>query len=163
MISLKECLIVKLTVPTCVMKIINLGTEANPQNINLGSDCTQHKKSSFLKLFSEFKDAFAWSYDDLKTFDTQIIQHVIPMKFQSKPFQQKLRKMHPALEPAVKKELNKLLTTRIIFPIHHTQWVANLVLVRKKNGDIRLCVDFQNLNRSSEKENYRVPPMEQIL
>jgi len=90
---------------------------------------------------------FAWSYDDLKTFDTQIIQHVIPMKPQSKPFQQKLRKMHPALEPAVKKELNKLLTAQIIFPICHTQWVANLVPVRKKNGDIRLCVDFQNLNR----------------
>ena len=85
---------------------------------------------------------FAWSYDDLKNFDTQIIQHVIPMKPQSKPFQQKLRKMHAALEPAVKKELNKLLTARIIFPIRHTQWVANLIPVRKKNGDIRLCVDF---------------------
>ena len=68
------------------------------------------KKKAFLKLFSEFKDVFAWSYDDMKTFDTQIIQHVIPMKSQSKPFQQKLRKMHPALEPKVKKELNKLLT-----------------------------------------------------
>ena len=50
--------------------------------------------------------------------------------------------MHPVLEPAVKKELNKLLTARIIFPIRHTQWVANLIPVRKKNGDIRLCVDF---------------------
>ena len=80
-------------------------------------------------------------------FDTQIIQHVIPMKSQSKPFQQKLRKMHPALEPTVKKELNKLLTARIIFPVHHTQWVANLVPVRKKNGYIRLCVDFLNLNQ----------------
>ena len=118
---------------------------------------------AFLKLFSEFKNVCAWSYDDLKTFDTQIIQHVIPMKPQSKPFQQKLRKMHPALELAVKKELNKLLTARIIFPVHHTQWVDNLVPVRKKNGDIRLCVDFCNLNRSSEKDNYPVPPMEKIL
>ena len=121
---------------------IHLGIEANPQNINLGSDCTQHEKSSFLKLFSEFKDAFAWSYNDLKTFDTEIIQHVIPMKSQSKPFQQKLRKMHPTLESVVKKELNKLLTTQIIFPTHHIQWVANLVPARKKNGEIRLCVDF---------------------
>ena len=121
---------------------INLGTEANPQNINLGSDCTQNEKSAFLKLFNEFKDIFAWSYNDLKTFDTQTIQHVIPMKPQLKPLQQKLRKMHPALEPVVKKELNKLLATRIIFPICHTQWVENLVPVTKKNGDNRLCVDF---------------------
>ena len=71
--------------------------------------------------------------------------------------------MHPSLEPEVKKELNKLLNSQIIFHVRHTQWVANLVPVRKKNGDIRLCVDFQNLNRSSEKDNYHVPPMEQIL
>ena len=33
----------------------------------------------------------------------------------------------------------------------------------KKNGDIQLCVDFQNLNRASRKDNYPVPPMDQIL
>ena len=49
---------------------INLGMEANPQNINLGLDYTQNEKSAFLKLFDEFKDIFAWSYNDLKTFDT---------------------------------------------------------------------------------------------
>ena len=41
--------------------------------------------------------------------------------------------------------------------------MANLVPVRKKNGDIRLCVDFQNLNQSSKKDNYPVLPMEQSL
>ena len=65
---------------------INLGTESNLQNVNLGSDCIPNEKLAFLKLFSEFKDVFAWSYDDMKDFDTQIIQHVIPMKPQSKPF-----------------------------------------------------------------------------
>ena len=41
--------------------------------------------------------------------------------------------------------------------------MANLVPVRKKSGEIRLCVDFQNMNISSNKDNYPVPPMEQIL
>ena len=82
------------------------------------------------------------------------------MKPQTLPFQQKLRKMHPKLEPTVQKELNKLLSAKIIFPIRHTQWVSNLVLVRKKNGEIWLCVDFRNLNRVSDKDKYPVPPME---
>ena len=82
-------------------------------------------------------------YNDLKNFNPQFMQHIIPIKQGSKPLQQKLRKYHPSLEPTIKKELNKLLAARIIFPIQHTQWVANLVPVRKKNGDIRLCVDFQ--------------------
>ena len=80
-----------------------------------------------------------------------------------KPFQQKLRKMHPSLKPLVKKELNKLLAAKIIFPVQHTTWVANLVPVRKKWGDIRICIDFRNLNRATLKENYPVLAMEQIL
>jgi ribonuclease HI len=142
---------------------VNLGTNENPQFINLGLGCSKQEKHAFIKLFKEFKDVFAWTYEDLKTFDPNIIQHVIPMKPQTLPFQQKLRKMHPKLEPTVQKELNKLLSAKIIFPVRHTQWVSNLVPVRKKNGEIRLCVDFRNLNKASDKDNYPVPPMEQIL
>jgi hypothetical protein len=71
--------------------------------------------------------------------------------------------MHPNLEPTVKKELNKLLASKIIFLVFHTQWVSNIVMIIKKNGDIYLCVDFRNLNWASNKDNYPVPPMEQIL
>jgi hypothetical protein len=39
----------------------------------------------------------------------------------------------------------------------------NLVPVRKKNGEIRLCVDFRNLNQSSLKENYPLPKMDHVL
>ena len=52
---------------------------------------------------------------------------------------------------------------RIIFKVRHSEWVSNLVPVRKKSGEIRLCVDFKNLNRASDKDNYHVPPMEQLL
>jgi hypothetical protein len=75
-------------------------------------------------------------YDDLKTFDLNIIQHVIPMRPQTEPFQQKFRKKHPKLEPTLKKGLNKLLTAKIIFRVRHTQWVSKLFPVRKKNGKI---------------------------
>jgi hypothetical protein len=96
-------------------EVINLGSEKIPQTINLGKKCSPEERQAFIKLFKEYKDIFSWTYDDLKTYDTNIIQHVIPMKPQTKPFQQKLRKMHPSLEPQVKVELNKLLATRIIF------------------------------------------------
>jgi hypothetical protein len=115
---------------------VNLGTNDNSQCINLGLGCSEQEKVSFVKFFKEFKDVFAWTYNNLKTFDLNIIQHVIPMKPQTQPFQQKLRKMHPKLKPTVKKELNKLLNAKIIFPVRHTQWVSNLVPVRKKSGEI---------------------------
>ena len=83
----------------------------------------------------------------MKTYDTCIIQHVIPIKTGAKPFQKQLRKMHPKLEPMIHNEVKKLLDAKIIFKVQHSEWVANLVPVRKKSGEIRLCVDFKNLNR----------------
>jgi ribonuclease HI len=52
---------------------VNLGTSENPQCINLGLGCSKQEKATFVKLFKEFKDVFAWTYKDLKTFDPNII------------------------------------------------------------------------------------------
>ena len=59
--------------------------------------------------------------------------------------------------------MNKLLDAKIIFKVRHSERVSNLVPVRKNYGEIRLCVDFRNLNHASDKDNYPIPPMEQIL
>jgi len=67
------------------------------------------------------------------------------------------------LLPIMEKEVKKLLDAQIIVPLRYSEWVANLVLVRKKSGEIRLCVDFGNLNKSSRKENYPLSKMEHIL
>jgi hypothetical protein len=95
----------------------------------------------------------------LKTYDTHIIQHTIPIKYGVKPFQQNIRKYHPYLEPLMYQEMNKLSNAMV----RHSSWVANVVPVRKKSREIRLCVDFRNLNGASKKDKYPVPPMEQLL
>jgi hypothetical protein len=60
-------------------------------------------------------------------------------------------------------ELKKLLDAKIIFQVRYFAWVVNLVPVRKNSGEICLCVDFRNLNKALEKDNYPVPSMEQLL
>ena len=69
--------------------------------------------------------------------------------------------MNPKIEPLMRKELSKLVKANIIFPIKHSSWVENLVPVRKKNGEIRLCVDFRDLNQASLKDHHPLPSMEQ--
>jgi hypothetical protein len=63
----------------------------------------------------------------------------------------------------MEKEIKKMLDAKIIIPLRYSEWIANLVPVRKKNGEIRLCVDFRNLNKCSRKDNYPLPKMEHIL
>ena len=58
--------------------------------------------------------------------------------------------MNPKLDPLIQSEVKKLLDANIIFRVRHSEWMANLVPVRKKSGDIRLCVDFRNMNRASD-------------
>ena len=67
------------------------------------------------------------------------------------------------LFPIVEKEIKKLFDAKIIVTLRFSKWVANLVPVRNKNGEMRLCVDFRNLNRVSLKDNYQLPKMDRIL
>jgi hypothetical protein len=141
----------------------NIGTEQEPKNIKLSKLLPVDQKIRYVDLFKEFIEVFAWTYEDLKTYDTNIIQHRIPLKVGSKPFRQKLRQVNPILFPVIEKELKKLLDAKIIVPLRYSSWVANLVPVRKKNGEIRLCVDFINLNKYSLKDNYPLPKMDHVL
>jgi hypothetical protein len=74
-----------------------------------------------------------------------------------------LRIINPKLNPLVKIELEKLRKDGIIFPIRHSEWLSNPVIVRKKSGEIHLCVDFRDLNKASIKDNYPFPNMEMLL
>eukprot|EP00253_Pinus_taeda_P015253 PITA_15253 len=71
--------------------------------------------------------------------------------------------MNLLLLPLIEKEIKKLLVAKIIVPLRYSKWVANLVVVRKKSGEIRLCVNFRNLNKCSKKDNYPLPKMEHLL
>ena len=64
------------------------------------------------------------------------------------------------LVPIIEKEVKRLFDAKIIVTLRFSKWVANLVLVRKKNGEIRLCVDFRNLNKVSLKDKYPLPKMD---
>ena len=61
-------------------ELINLGIEAKPKYVNLGKCCSPGERSKFISLFKQYKDVFAWTYKELKTYDTNIIQHVIPIR-----------------------------------------------------------------------------------
>lgn len=71
--------------------------------------------------------------------------------------------MNPKVAPTIQKELQKLYEAKIIEPIRYSNWVANVVPGRKKTGEIRVCIDFRNLNLASLKDNYPLPSMEHVL
>lgn len=120
-------------------------------------------KDKYIDLISDFSHVFAWDYVDLKVYDEDIIQHTILIKADQKPFRQKLRTINLRLLPSIEKKLKRLYKSSIIVPIRFFDWISNLVPVRKKACEIRLFIDFQNLNKVCLKDNYPLPKMENIL
>ena len=141
----------------------NIGIQSHPKLINLSTKLTANQRSKFCILIKEFADVFSWEYSDLKTYDTNIIQHRIPLEKETIPFKQKLRSISPLIMLVIEKEIHKLLKGKIIIPLRYFKWITNLVVARKKNGEIRLCADFRNLNKCSKKYNYPLPKMEHLL
>jgi hypothetical protein len=80
-----------------------------------------------------------------------------------KPVRQKLRPVHPKKTATIKAEVEKLLKSGFIYPVPLTEWVSNIVLVTKKQGTIRVCVDYRDLNKACPKDNYPTPFIDQII
>ena len=128
---------------------VNLGTKETPKKLYIGKKLSPKIRQGLMDLLRKYRHVFAWSYSDLKAYKEDLFQHEIPLKLDDNPFRQKYRQINPTLAPKMQEELIKLKDVGIIKPIRHSSSVSNLVPVRKKKGDIRLCVDFRNLNISS--------------
>ena len=64
----------------------------------------------------------------------------------------------------IKVEIEKLLNTNFIYPFPLTEWVSNPIPIDKKQGAIRICTDFRDLNRAYPlKDNFPTPFIDQIL
>jgi hypothetical protein len=99
---------------------------------------------------------FTWSAKDLTGVDRNFIEHKLNIDPSVKPRKQKLRKMSNDKVIAVKSEVQRLLDATVIRE-------ANTVLVKKKNGKWRMCIDFTDLNKATPKDNYPLPRMDQVV
>ena len=89
--------------------------------------------------------------------DPSIVVHEIPTYRGVKPMRQRLCPVHPRKAAAIKAKVEKLLNAGFIYAIPLTEWVSNIVPVDKKQGTIRVCVDYHDINRACPKENYPTP------
>ncbi len=134
---------------------INVGTDREPQELRIGTTLNPTERAQFIDLLNEFKDVFALSYRDMPEIDREIAEHRIPIKPGYKPVKQKLRRMRTEWGLKIKEEVDKQFKAGFIKVSEYSDWVANIVPVPKKDGQIRVCVDFRDLNKASPKATSR--------
>jgi hypothetical protein len=143
-----------------IVETIPINISQNPgvvENVFVGADFSPEEIQIYTDLFKEFRDVFAWSYEEMPGIDPKIVEHEITMYPDAKPVRQKLRPVNPRKATAIKTEVEKLLKAGFIYPIQLTQWVSNPVPVDKKQGTICVCTDFHDLNKACPKDNYPTP------
>ena len=111
---------------------------------------------SLLKKYDE-----VFSKCDTDIGHTDMATHHIELLDES-PFKQRPRRIPPAMFTEVKEHLKGLLDGNIIRK-SKSPWSSNVVLCRKKNGELRMCIDYRQLNLRTKKDSYALPKIEEIL
>ena len=114
-------------------------------------------------LLTDFKDVFAWSYEDMRGLDPQLYQHQIHPSTDAKSIAQRRYRMNPNYAAKVKEEIDKLLLVGFIWPVKQATWLSPIVVVPKKNGKIRVCVDYQKLNAATVTDAFLLPFTDGVL
>ena len=92
-----------------------------------------------------------------------LIEHSLNVDGKAKPIKQKLRCFARDKKEAIRLEVTWLLAARFIKEVYHLEWLANPVLVRKKNNEWRMCVDYTDLNKHCPKDPFVLPHMDEVV
>src|SRR4051812_9375255 len=145
------------------LEIINLGSDGNRKEVKIGASLSSEIKESLIQLLKEFSDVFAWSYQDMPGLDTSIVEHHLPLKAECPPVKQKLRRTHPEMAMKIKEEVQKQINAGFLVTSEYPQWLANIVPVPKKDGKVRMCVDYRDLNKASPKDEFPLPHIDMLV
>ena len=127
--------------------------------LDIGQDCTPEQRAAMVKLMKNRHKVFALSDKDLG--ETDSVEYSIEMN-DNTPFKTPPRRLLYALRSELESELQNLLDTGCIEP-SGSSFASGLVLVRKKDGSLRVCVDCCGINRETIPDQYPIPRIDNLI
>lgn len=95
--------------------------------------------------------------------DPNMAVHKLSISKEKHPTKQAQRRYRPELVVQIKDEIDKLINAGFIREVYYPKWLANIVPVKKKNGQVRICVDFRDLNEACPKDEFPLPITELLI
>ncbi|GJT19809.1 reverse transcriptase domain-containing protein [Tanacetum coccineum] len=147
----------------------------------IAKDLKDEEKAALLKVLKSHKRAIAWKLSDIKGVSPEFCTHKILMEEDYVTSVQSQRRVNPKIYDVIKKEVEKLLDTGLIYPISDSPWVSPVHCVPKKGGMTvitneeneliptrlvtgwRVCIDYRKLNEATRKDHFPLPFMDQML
>jgi hypothetical protein len=146
-----------------VTKTVPLCVDVPSKTVMIGTEVSTEDEGRLLQFLRNNQDVFAWSKSDLTGVHRSVIEHALNTDPKVKPKLQRLRPMSADRVKSAEAGMQKLLDARIIREVQYPVWVANVVMVPKKNGNMRMCIDFTELNKACLKDPYPLPRIDVII
>ena len=129
----------------------------------VGFQLPLQEKEGLIGFLRKNVDVFAWDTYDALGIDPNFICHQLNVNLLATS--KKQPPWHPSKEhiDAVKDEVRKLKQVGAIKEVFYPEWLANIVVVKKKSGKWRVCVDFINLNKACLKDPFPMPWIDQLV
>ena len=134
--------------------------ETMTDTMNIETDgLTNDELKSIKELLKNHEDIFSTGETDIG--HCTFVKHEINLT-DDRPFKQRHRRIPPAMIDEVRAHIEQLASSGIIRP-SHSPFASNVVLVRKKDNKLRMCVDYRQLNNRTVKDSYALPRIEELL
>jgi hypothetical protein len=144
-------------------KTVPLDPATPKQTVIISENLTLQDEEKLISCLSRNKDVFAWFALDLVKVSRTVIEHGLGIDPSVRPKKQRLRKMSDEKTETANAEVHRLLEANFIEPIAYPTWLANVVMVQKKSGKWRMCIDFTSLNKACPKDNFPLPRIDKIV
>ena len=130
----------------------------NPCQPSLPECLSPLQQQQLNELFKEFQDVFRQGDEDLG--NTPLLEHGI--ETHGPPLRQPYRRQNPAVRREENTQVQQMLSSNVIGP-SNSPWAYPVVMVRKKDGSLRFCVDFRQLNAATIKDAHPLPRIDDLL
>ena len=129
-----------------------------PRRPSLPERLSPLQQQQLSDLFQEFSDVFSQGKDDLES--TPLLEHTIETR--GPPLRQPYRQQNPAVRREEMAQVQQMLASDVVRP-SNSPWASQVVMVRKKDGSLRFCVDFRRLNAATIKDTQPLPRIDDLL
>ena len=155
----EQCLVTSTDEQLPGKEVTELPEELETLMSKMETEIAPEQKQQIRNLLAEHQQVFALSGQPLGR--TQLIQHEIETGTES-PIKQPVRRPPFHLKSAAEEEVKKMLAGDIVEP-SNSPWASPVVLVRKKDGTLRYCIDYRKLNAVTRKDSYPLPRIDDSL
>ncbi|GKV27231.1 hypothetical protein SLEP1_g36424 [Rubroshorea leprosula] len=129
----------------------------------IGTKLSSKDRAELIDFLKSNRDVFAWTSADMPGIPTSVAVHKLSTHPLKKPVAQKRRLFGGERLETIKSEVQKLLQVGFVRRVDYCKWVANPVLVKKSNGQWRMCVDYTNLNDACPKDCHPLPSINRLV